>query len=325
MTTQAKFFDSNPCRFVQHVLWSLKMIGSFSLLCRPKLPFCEGLWCEAGLDMPVHRPGFWTPMTENPSCTFQVFRCNFAGKTSVFLGVGWGWGRTKKGCAMENFSFPNPLSVLGSEFLNHARMMIGKERFLPCFWFHTLDFMTYTIVDSSEIPNNHLGWRKKPCRWWDKLPSSTGYFLAGISGWTIQLRMGASMRNTTNWRYPMTSAMRSEYLGMSWLCQFGILCRRSWRNCLQQLCPGPKIPGFRVDRWRWRNEVARLNGGFWGVISQINWTRWAFFDGKTSLIFLSYRKAAGSFCLCAGSGRPIRKKKVSNENLHHQMFFLSKN
>ena len=146
MTTQAKFFDSNPYRFVQHFLWSLKMIGSFSLLCRPKLPFCEGLWCEAGLDMPVHRPGFWTPMTENPSCTFQVFRCNFAGKTSVFLGVGWGWGRTQKGCAMEKFSFPNPLSVLGSEFLNHARMMIGKERFLPCFWFHTLDFMTYILL-----------------------------------------------------------------------------------------------------------------------------------------------------------------------------------
>ena len=43
--------------------------------------FCEGLWCEAGLDMPVHRPGFWTLMAENTDdCNFQVLRCNFAGK-----------------------------------------------------------------------------------------------------------------------------------------------------------------------------------------------------------------------------------------------------
>ena len=176
--------------------------------------------------MPVHRPGFWTPMTENPSCTFQVFRCNFAGKTSVFFGVGWGWGRTKKGCAMENFSFPNPLSVLGSEFLNHARMMIGKERFLPCFWFHTLDFMTYTIVDSSEIPNNHLGWRKNPVdngiNYQAQLVTSSPGFLVEPSNYVWEPPCATPRTGAT-----MTSAMRSEYLGMSWLCQFGILCRRS--------------------------------------------------------------------------------------------------
>ena len=59
----------------------------------------------------------------------------------------------------------------------------------------------------------------------------------------------------------MTSAMRSEYLGMSWLCQFGILCRRSWRNCLQQLCPGGKPGKGRML------EVAKrgcqVAGGLW--------------------------------------------------------------
>ena len=146
---------------------------------------------------------------------------------------------------------------------------------------------------------------QKPCRWWDKLPSSTGYFLAGISGWTINYVWEPPCFTTLAQRY---SAMRSEYLGMSWLCPFGILCRRSWRNCLQQLCPGGK-PGFRVDRWRWRNEVARLNGGFWGVISQINWTRWAFFDGKTSLIFFSLSESSREFLSVRGVRKTHQKKK----------------
>ena len=56
-----------------------------SLLCQ-SCP--EGLWCEAGLDMPVHRPGFWTPMTENPSCTFQVFRCRSISECPGFASLG---------------------------------------------------------------------------------------------------------------------------------------------------------------------------------------------------------------------------------------------
>ena len=64
--------------------------------------------------MPVHRPGFWTLMTENTDdCNFQVLRCNFAGKSRCFFLCLGGGERTKRAVQWEPFH-------IGSEFLNHA-------------------------------------------------------------------------------------------------------------------------------------------------------------------------------------------------------------